>query len=460
MTDSSRKSGIRIDHATVITHLDDGPGVLHDHSILLEDGFIRGLGPSQQFANRATTEVIDASRYLVLPGFINTHHHLYQSLTRCMKSVQNAGLFDWLNALYQRWKYLDYESVKLASQISIGELLLSGCTTTSDHFYLFPSGSDVRIEAVLDAAESLGIRIHACRGGMSVGISGGGLPPDDCVQDEKTILADCERSIRSFHDPNPGSMRRIDLAPCSPFSVSPKLAKDTAELAREHGVMLHTHAAETLDEERYCMGRFNRRPIEWLNDLGWLGPDVYLAHCVHLSDGDIKLLADTHTGVAHCPCSNMRLGSGLPPVRRLFDAQARVGLAVDGSSSNDGGHLLAEARQALLLQRAIHGPGGFTAAEAFTLGTLGGAEVLNRPELGDIEVDAAADLVFYRKDDIALAGAIEQDPLGAMMLCHVGRADRVIVNGRTVVKDGRLSMVDESQLVSRFNKLVRARFVP
>src|ERR1043166_3153418 len=275
MTDSSRKSGIRIDHATVITHLDDGPGVLHDHSILLEDGFIRGLGPSQQFANRATTEVIDASRYLVLPGFINTHHHLYQFLTRFMKSVQNAGLFDWLNALYQRWKYLDYESVKLASQISIGELLLSGCTTTSDHFYLFPSGSDVRIEAVLDAAESLGIRIHACPGGVRVGISGGGLPPDDCVQDEKTILADCERSIRSFHDPKPGSMRRIDLAPCSPFSVSPKLAKDTAELAREHGVMLHTHAAETLDEERYCMGRFNRRPIEWLNDLGWLGPDGY-----------------------------------------------------------------------------------------------------------------------------------------------------------------------------------------
>ncbi|HUN81011.1 MAG TPA: 8-oxoguanine deaminase [Phycisphaerae bacterium] len=451
-------STIRIDHATVLTHLDHGPGVLDDHSILVEGGVIAALGPTSQVMNRDADQVIDASRLLVLPGLVNTHHHLYQTLTRCLKGVQNAGLFDWLTTLYQHWKHVDYQAVKLASQISICELLLSGCTTTSDHFYLFPRGSDVRLESVLEAADSLGIRIHACRGAMSVGASAGGLPPDECVQDEATILKDCERVISQFHDPRQMSMRRIDLAPCSPFSVSPELARDTATLAREHGVMLHTHAAETVDEERYCLERFGRRPIEWLCDLDWLGPDVYLAHCVHLSASDIQLLADTHTGIAHCPCSNMRLGSGAPPVRKLLDANARVGLGVDGSSSNDGGHLLAEARQALLLQRVVHGPGSLTPEEAFAMGTLGGAAVLNRPELGDIEAGCAADLVMYRKDDIALAGAVEQDPLGAMMLCQVGRADRVMVGGRTVVRDGRCVLIDQDRLVAEFNELVRTRF--
>jgi cytosine/adenosine deaminase-related metal-dependent hydrolase len=468
---------LRIDHATVLAHLDDGPGVLHDHSILIEGNTIRALAPTGQIASPSAeamghpdpagsgagpyeqpTEIIDASRHLVLPGFVNTHHHLYQSLTRCAKGVQDAPLFDWLTGLYQKWKHIDYEAVKLASQISIAELLLSGCTTTSDHFYLFPTNSDVRIEAVLEAAESLGIRIHACRGGMSVGKSGGGLPPDECVQDEKTILADCERAVRQFHDPKPYAMRRIDLAPCSPFSVSEALARDTAALAREHGAMLHTHAAETLEEERYCLERYNKRPIEWLCELDWLGTDVYLAHCVHLSDGDIKMLARTHTGIAHCPCSNMRLGSGAAPIRKLLDAGARVGLGVDGSSSNDGGHMLAEARQALLLQRAFAGPKALSVAEAFTLGTLGSAAVLNRPELGDIDVGFAADIAMFRRDDIALAGAVEENPLGAMMLCHVGRADRVIVNGRTVVKDGRIVMLDMDSLVGRFNQLVRERF--
>jgi 8-oxoguanine deaminase len=448
----------RIDHATLIAHRHGKPVVFPDHSILIDGGIVASVSPTNQTGPSHAAEIIDGSRHLVIPGLINTHHHLYQSLTRCMKSVQDAGLFDWLTALYPQWSKLTYEAVKLASQISIAELQLSGCTTTSDHFYLFPQNSDVRIEAVLEAAESLGMRIHACRGAMSVGKTRGGLPPDSCVQDEKTIIEDCQRAIQQFHDPKAYAMRRIDLAPCSPFSVSPDLSRETAAIAREHGALLHTHAAETLDEEKYCLSKFGKRPIQWLDELGWLGADVYLAHCVHLSDDDIRRLAATNTGIAHCPSSNMRLGSGIPPVRSLLDAGARVGLGVDGSSSNDASHLLAEARQALLLQRVAGGPKGLSVHEAFTLGTLGSAGVLNRPELGNIDVGFAADLAMYCRDDVALAGAVEQDPLGALMLCHVARADRVLVNGRTVVCDGQITGIDMANLVERFNCLVRERF--
>ncbi|HKQ46492.1 MAG TPA: 8-oxoguanine deaminase [Phycisphaerae bacterium] len=451
-------NSIRIDHATLIAHRHGKPVVLGDHSILIDGGVIKDVSSTGQNAPGSGSEIIDASNHIVIPGLINTHHHLYQSLTRCMKGVQDAELFDWLTALYPKWSKLTYEAVRLASQISIAELLLSGCTTTSDHFYLFPQNSDVRIEAVLEAAESLGIRIHACRGSMSVGRSRGGLPPDGCVQEEKTILADCERALQSFHDPRTLSMRRIDLAPCSPFSVSADLSRETASLARAHGALLHTHAAETKDEEKYCLETFGKRPIEWLDELGWLGTDVYLAHCVHLADADIRRLAQSHTGIAHCPSSNMRLGSGIAPVRRLLDAGARIGLGVDGSSSNDGSHLLAEARQAVLLQRVAGGAKALSVAEAFTLGTLGSAAVLNRPELGNIAVGFAADLAMYRRNDIALAGAVEQDPLGALMLCHVARADRVLVNGRTVVCEGQIASLDASNLIERFNRLVAHGF--
>lgn len=459
----------RIEHGTVIAHRAGELVVLEDHSIVIDGGMIVSVRPtgddpgdgdgSRPAEFRDVDEVIDASRHLVIPGLVNTHHHLYQSLTRGLKEVQGAGLFDWLEALYGRWKRIDYEAVKAAAQISIAELLLSGCTTTSDHFYLFPRGSDARIEAVLDAAESMGIRIHACRGSMSVGVSQGGLPPDECVETEDEILTDCRRVLEQFQDARVGSMRRIDLAPCSPFSVSEGLLRDTLALARSHCALVHTHAAETLDEERYCLERFGVRPIEWLDKQGWLARDVYLAHCVHLTDAEIVRLAATQTGVVHCPSSNMRLGSGIAPVRRLLQAGAMVGLGVDGSSSNDGGHLLAEARQALLLQRVQGGPGALSAAEALRLATLGGAGVLNRRELGNIDDDCAADIALFRRDDVALAGAVEQDPIGALVLCHVGRADRVIVNGRTVVKDGALTSVDLPVLVERFNQLVRRAFV-
>ncbi|HWL92148.1 MAG TPA: 8-oxoguanine deaminase [Phycisphaerae bacterium] len=452
----------RINNAAILAHRNGAPTVLQNQTLLIEGGVIAFAGVDQEqdvgARHLEPTETFDASNHLIIPGLSNTHHHLYQSLTRCLKCVQDAPLFGWLTELYNRWRKIDYEAVKLAAQISIAELQLSGCTTTSDHFYLFPQGSDVRLEAVLEAAEEMGMRIHACRGSMSVGQSGGGLPPDDCVQSEDVILRDCARALEQYHDTSPHSMRRIDLAPCSPFSVTPELMRETAQLARQHGALLHTHAAETLDEEKYCLERFKLRPIELLESLGWLGPDVYLAHCVCLNDADIRRIAQTQTGVAHCPSSNMRLGSGVPPVRALLDAKARVGLAVDGSSSNDGGHLLAEAREALLLQRVVHGASAFSVAEAFTLGTTGSAAVLNRPLLGNIDVGFSADLAMYRRDDIALAGAIEQDPLGALMLCRVARADRLIINGKTVIKDGRHVRVDLPLLVERFNRLVRERF--
>jgi len=449
----------RVDHATVIAHRGGEVVVLKDHSVVWADGFIHWVGPTDACpANAAGAEAFDGSRHLVIPGLVNTHHHLYQSLTRCLKAVQDAPLFGWLTQLYQRWKKVDYAAVKAAAQISLAEMLLSGCTTTSDHFYLFPRGSDVRIEAVLEAAESLGMRIHACRGSMSVGESRGGLPPDVCTQDEDEILRDCRRVLERFQDARVGSMRRIDLAPCAPFSVTAELLRDTADLARSACALLHTHAAETLDEERYCLERYGARPIEWLDRIGWLGPDVYLAHCVCLNDHEIARIAATQTGVAHCPCSNMRLGSGVPPIRRLLQAGAKVGLGVDGSSSNDGGHVLAEARQALLLQRAVGGPEALTTAQAFHLVTLGGAAVLNRRELGNLDVGCAADLALYRRDDIALAGAVEQDPLGALILCRVARADRVVIAGRTVVREGQVTTLDLPALIDRFNCLVRASF--
>lgn len=442
-----------------IHHQNEKPIVDHFGSIQIRSGIVQGVSIEASASQNRIANSIDASNHITLPGLINTHHHLYQSLTRCLKCVQDAPLFGWLTELYKRWRHIDYEAVRLAAQISIAELQFSGCTTTSDHFYIFPQGSDARLEAVLDAAEEMGMRIHACRGSMSVGHSKGGLPPDDCVEEERAILRDCERALDRFHDPSPHSMRRVDLAPCSPFSVSPELMKDVAAMARARGALLHTHAAETLDEENYCLSRFGTRPIDLLDSLGWLGPDVYLAHCVCLNHAEIRRLAETKTGISHCPSSNMRLGSGISPVRALLDAGARVGLGVDGSSSNDGGHLLAEARLALLLQRVAHGAEAMTVAEAFTLGTLGSAAVLNRPLLGNIEVGHSADLVMYRRDDIALAGAIEQDPLGAIILCRTARADRVIINGRTVIEEGQHKLVDLPVLIERFNRLVRERFV-
>ncbi len=453
---------ICIHDTTVITCRDGAAEVLDHHSVLIEGKAIAQVGPVDEIAaamrDNPAVERFDGRNHLVIPGLVNTHHHLYQSLTRGLKCAQDAELFDWLTALYTRWRHISHESVKMAAQVSMAEMLLSGCTTTSDHFYIFPKGTDARIESVLEAADAVGMRIHACRGSMSVGQSGGGLPPDDCVQDEDAILRDCERAIDAWHDADPLAMRRIDLAPCSPFSISADLLKETAAFARERNVLLHTHAAETRDEERYCVEKFGQRPIPYLQSCGWLGPDVYLAHCVHLDDADVEALVATQTGVAHCPCSNMRLGSGTARIVDLLAKGGKVGLGVDGSSSNDGGNVLAEARQALLLQRVSAGAAAMTVADAFRVATVGGAKVLNRAKLGRAVAGNAADLAMYRADDIALAGAVAQDPLGALMLCQVGRADRVMVNGRWVVAEGRLTQVDEQKLAADLNQVVAAGF--
>lgn len=402
--------------------------------------------------------IIDGRDCLVIPGLINTHHHLFQSLTRCAPHVQNACLFDWLVGLYPLWQHLTYDSLRQAAMLSIAELLLGGCTTTSDHMYLFPPASDVAAEAVLEAAETLGIRIHLCRGSMTLGKSAGGLPPDECVESDERVLADSARVIERYHDPSPLAMRRIDLAPCAPFNITPELLDRTRDLAAEHRVLLHTHIAETVDEQRYCLERFGVRPLEYLRRHGWLGPNVYLAHCVHLDDSEIRLLADTSTGVAHCPCSNMRLGSGVAPIRRMLDAGVRIGLAVDGSSSNDAGDLLAEARQALLLQRVVNGPTAMTTAEAFKLATFWGADLLHRPRLGRIEPGFGADLAIYGSNDVSMSGAVAHDPLGALILCRPPRPRHVIVGGRMTVQNGHLLGTDQARLAASVNEIVRNLF--
>ena len=406
----------------------------------------------------ADTVVIDGSCYLVTPGFINTHHHLFQSLTRCLPRVQAAPLFDWLTVLYERWRAVDETAVKQAAIASLAELALSGCTTTSDHHYLFPAGRGIRLEAIIEAADAVGLRIHACRGSMTLGRSAGGLPPDDCCENEDTVLTDCERVIDRYHDAKPHAMCRIDLAPCSPFNITTALFDATRQLASQRNVLLHTHAAETLDEERFCLDRFGMRPIAYLEQHGWLDKDVYLAHCVQLNDAEIDLLARTGTAVAHCPSSNMRLGSGIAPIRRMLDAGVKVGLAVDGSSSNDGGNLLAEARLAMLLQRVNGNPKGLSPAEAFRMLTLGGADVLHRPELGRIEPGAAADLVLFDHRDPAFAGAFAQDPIAALTLAQPPRPVHVFAAGKPIVQYGRLTRLDWSRQAADFGRLICERF--
>jgi cytosine/adenosine deaminase-related metal-dependent hydrolase len=431
---------------------------LPNHHVLIEDNRVldvtRDVAPEFQ-----ADEMIDASGCAVIPGLINTHHHLYQSLTRCLKSVQDAKLFDWLNGLYEVWQRMDYEAVKLGSQISMAEMLLSGCTTTNDMFYVYPRESDVKVEAVVEGAAELGMRIHAGRGSMSLGRSRGGLPPDDVVQDEASILKDSERVIGKFHDGKPLAMTRIDLMPCSPFSITFDLLKETRALAKAQSVLCQTHVAETQDENKFCLEKYGKRPADYVAAANWLGPDVSWAHCVCLNSSEIKLLADTGTAVAHCPSSNMILGSGIPPVCELLRAKATVGLGVDGSSSNNSAHVLAEARQALLLQRVKNGADSFTAEDALRLATLSGARLLNRErELGNIASGYAADIAIFDLNTIEFAGAAAQDPLGALMLCHAPRAKFVLVNGKIVVKYGQLTTVYLQDLVTRMNDLVRRRF--
>lgn len=439
-----------IHDARLVVTMDDRRTRIPGGHVLLEDDCITGVGAGIPPARPEVDRRIDARGKIVLPGLVNTHHHLPQTLTRNVPRVQEAPLFRWLTDLYEVWRGIDAEAVDTAARVGLGELLLTGCTTTSDHLYLFPRGQLDLIDVEVAAARELGIRFQPTRGSMSRGHSQGGLPPDDVVQDEEAILADSLRLMRDYHDPRPRAMTRLALAPCSPFSVTDDLMRRTAALAREHGVRLHTHLAETRDEERYCLEVYGCRPVEYLRRLEWLGPDVWLAHCVHLSDDEVRLFGETGTGVAHCPTSNFRLGSGVAPVRKLLDAGVPVGLGVDGSASNDSSNMLAEARQALLAHRGDVDPSRWLSADdVFWLATRGGARCLGRDDIGSLEPGKAADLVLIDSRRLSYAGA-GSDLLAALVFSPWPEpVDTVIVNGRLVVENATLLGVDVPALVER-----------
>lgn len=415
--------------------------------ILIRGGTIAAVGQGLQ----TTGEVIDATCCVVTPGLVNTHHHLYQTLTRAVPGGQDALLFGWLKTLYPIWSRFGPEEMRISALTGLAELALSGCTLTSDHLYLYPNGA--RLEDTIDAAREIGLRFHPTRGAMSIGESAGGLPPDSLVESEAAILKDMERVVDAFHDPNDGAMVRVGLAPCSPFSVSRDLMREAAILARDKGVMLHTHLAENDEDIAYSLEKFGCRPGQYAEDLGWTGADVWHAHCVKLDDAEIGLFARSLTGVAHCPCSNCRLGSGIAPVRKMRDGGVKVGLGVDGSASNDAGNLVAEARQAMLLQRVANGADAMSAREALEIATRGGAEVLGRSDCGSIEPGLRADLAIWDMRGIEAAGS--WDPVAALLLSGPTRVRDLFVEGRQVVRDGHLTTLDLPKLIEHQTRLAR-----
>ena len=437
-------------HAAVLVTMDDARREIPDGGLFIRDNIIEAVGPTADLPPADT--VIDLSDHVLLPGLVNTHHHFYQTLTRAIPAAQDATLFNWLKTLYPIWTGLTGEAVYVSTLVAAAELLRSGCTTTSDHLYIYPN--DVTLDDQIRAVQEIGIRFHAVRGSMSLGESKGGLPPDAAVEEEEDILKDSQRLIESYHDPTPGAMLRIVLAPCSPFSVTADLMRQSALLARDgdSGVLLHTHLAETVDEERFCLQKFGMRPVALADELGWLGDDVWHAHCVHLNDEEVSLFAQTGTGVAHCPSSNMRLASGIAPIRKMIDAGVRVGLAVDGSASNDGSHMLAEARQAMLLQRVMGNPAGLSAREALEIATRGGAAILDRDDIGQLAVGKAADCIAINLKRLAYAGALH-DPVAATVFCAPQEVDLALVDGRVVVRDGEITTLEMGTIIERHNAI-------
>jgi 8-oxoguanine deaminase len=446
-------STLLIRHARSLVTMDAQRREIPDGAVFVRDHVIEAVGTSAELPQTAD-EVIDAQDQVVIPGLVNTHHHMYQTLTRAM--VQDNELFGWLQGLYPIWANLTPEMVRVSTQTAMAELLLSGCTTSSDHLYIYPNG--VRLDDSIEGAAQIGMRFHAARGSMSVGESAGGLPPDRVVEQEPAILKETQRLIERWHNPGRFAMQRIVVAPCSPFSVSRELMRDSALLAREHGVSLHTHLAENDNDIAYTREKFGCTPAEYAEQLGWTGPDVWCAHCVKLDDAGIALFARSGTGVAHCPCSNMRLASGIAPIRAMRDAGVNVGIGVDGAASNDAGHMLAEVRMAMLLQRVAHGPvkgpSAMSAREALEIATLGGAKLLNRDDIGAIAPGMAADIVSVPLGDVGLAGA-QHDPLAALLFCQVPKVQHSIVNGRVVVRDGQLTTIELPVLVEQHNRLAR-----
>ncbi len=396
--------------------------------------------------------ILDCSGMVVMPGMVNTHHHMYQTMQRAVPLVQNSKLFHWLTNLYEIWTEVDAEIVHTSAKIAMAELMLTGCTTASDQFYVFPRNEKGLLEAEIKAADQMGIRFHPCRGSMSRGKSNGGLPPDHVVQSEKDILRDSEVAIRKFHDPDPLSMRRIVISPCSPFSVTSELMRSSAELARKYGVQLHTHLAETKDEEDFCVDMHCLRPFDYMKEVDWVGEDVWFAHSIYMNDKEIREMAKTGTGMSHCPTSNMRLGSGIAPIRKMLDEGVKVSLGVDGSASNDSSNMINEARMAMMLQRVKYGEDAFTPYEALACATTGGARVLERDDVGIIEEGRGADIIGFRLDQLPFAGGLH-DPLASLVLCGPMNVDLNIINGEPQIMDGRFLNLDLRDTIDKQNLL-------
>jgi cytosine/adenosine deaminase-related metal-dependent hydrolase len=451
-----------IKHAYLAT-MDDHQSEIRDGGLFIRDGFIEQVGPTAELPQTAD-EVLDLSGHIVLPGLVNTHHHFYQTLTRAVPEAQNANLFNWLKTLYPIWARMTPDDIYTSTQTALAEMALSGCTTASDHLYLFPNGS--KLDDEIEAGLKLGVRLHASRGSMSLGESKGGLPPDSVTDSEDKILADSERLIQRYHDPKPGSMTHVVLAPCSPFSVTGELMKESAKMARKYGVHLHTHLAETEDEEQFCLQKFGYRPVGYMQSVDWVGSDVWFAHSVYVNDEEIGVFAKHNCGVAHCPSSNMRLASGIAPIKEYLAAGINVGLGLDGSASNDGCNQLGEVRQAMLLSRLKEGITGYslsndpnrklmTAREALWLGSRGGAAVLGRKDIGSLESGKCADFYAINLNRIEYAGGAVHDPVAAVVFCQPAQVDYTVVGGKFVVKEGQLVTVDMGKLVEQHNKAAK-----
>lgn len=446
-------SGLFLKDIHTLVTMDEQRTVLRDVSVRVKDNRIEEVG--QGLPPGDDERIIDCSTHVVYPGFINTHHHLYQTLQRCVPYVQNAKLFDWLVGLYEIWRHLTPSALYIGAQVGIAELLRSGCTTVADHFYVFPQGQPAELlDQTILAAHQMGVRFHPTRGSMSRGRSLGGLPPDDVVQTEEQIVKDCQRVVEAYHDPKPFSMLRMGLAPCSPFSVTADLMKEIAALARSYDkVRLHTHLAETLDEEQYCLEVYGKRPLAAMADLDWVGDDVWYAHGVHFNDEELDLLAATGTGIAHCPTSNLRLGSGIARVPEMLERGVPVGLAVDGSASNDCSNMMMEIRQALLVHRIGTGVDRMSPMDALYVATRGSAQVLGRDDLGSVETGKAADLAVFSLHDIGLAGAMHDPAAAPIMSWSTGRTDYTIVNGQVVVDQGVIRGADMEEVIYEANRV-------
>lgn len=452
-------STLLVRNANLCVTMDGHRREIPDGGLFARDGFIEQVGPSSELPQQAD-RVIDLKGHILLPGLVNTHHHFYQTLTRAVPAAQDANLFNWLKTLYPIWARMNPEDIYISAKTALSELALSGCTTASDHLYLFPNGS--KLDDEIAGAQEVGLRLHASRGSMSLGESKGGLPPDSVVDSEEHILQDSVRLIERYHDQKPGAMVRIVLAPCSPFSVTGELMRQSAAVARQYGVQLHTHLAETQDEEQFCLQMFGHKPVAYMQEVDWIGNDVWFAHGVWVNHEEAQLFAHHGCGVAHCPSSNMRLASGIAPIMDYVTSGVKVGLGVDGSASNDGSHMLNEARQAMLLSRLGAGlmgaslsgddaPPLMTGRLALELATRGGAAVLGRDDIGSLEPGKCADFIAIRMDRLEYAGALH-DPVAALIFCQPGNVDWNVVNGRVIVENGELQTVDLPQLVAQHNR--------